>query len=91
MKVIIIQNVYLKVKGHDGEIVKPQLQFILPQVLNLNFNMAEPTNHINLPSIECLEQALADCPCCLVLLSHDTYFLNKLVEIRWAIGFFLSS
>jgi len=47
--------------------------------------MDEPTNHMDLPSIECLEQALADCPCCLVLISHDKYFLNNLTEIRWDI------
>jgi macrolide transport system ATP-binding/permease protein len=48
--------------------------------------MDEPTNHMDLPSIECLEQALSDCPCCLVLISHDRYFLEKLTEIRWEIG-----
>ena len=48
--------------------------------------MDEPTNHLDLPSIECLEQALSDCPCCLVLVSHDKYFLDKLTEKRWQIG-----
>jgi len=48
--------------------------------------MDEPTNHMDLPSIECLEQALSDCPCSLVLISHDKYFLEKLTEIRWDIG-----
>ena len=47
--------------------------------------MDEPTNHMDLPSIECLEQALSDCPCCLVLISHDRYFLEKLTDIRWNI------
>lgn len=47
--------------------------------------MDEPTNHLDLPSIECLERALSDCPCCLVLVSHDKYFLEKLTEIRWDI------
>ena len=45
--------------------------------------MDEPTNHMDLPSIECLEQALADCPCALVLVSHDKRFLDKLVRTRW--------
>ena len=48
--------------------------------------MDEPTNHLDLPSIECLEHALSDCSCCLVLISHDRYFLEKLTEIRWEIG-----
>jgi macrolide transport system ATP-binding/permease protein len=47
--------------------------------------MDEPTNHMDLPSIECLEQALADCPCSLLLVSHDRRFLEKLTEKRWHI------
>jgi ABC-type Mn2+/Zn2+ transport system ATPase subunit len=31
--------------------------------------MDEPTNHMDLPSIECLEAALQDCPCGLLLVS----------------------
>lgn len=45
--------------------------------------MDEPTNHMDLPSIECLEDALAECPCALLLVSHDLRFLGKLVEWRW--------
>ncbi|MCK4790358.1 MAG: ABC-F family ATP-binding cassette domain-containing protein [Desulfobacteraceae bacterium] len=47
--------------------------------------MDEPTNHMDLPSIECLGQALSDCPCSLVLVSHDRRFLNKLTQKRWDI------
>jgi len=45
--------------------------------------MDEPTNHMDLPSIECLEQALSDCPCSLLLVSHDRRFLQKLTQIQW--------
>lgn len=45
--------------------------------------MDEPTNHMDLPSTECLENALAECPCALVLVSHDAYFLQKLAFINW--------
>lgn len=45
--------------------------------------MDEPTNHMDLPSIECLEAALQDCPCALVLVSHDLRFLKKLTHINW--------
>ena len=48
--------------------------------------MDEPTNHMDLPSIECLEQALADCPCCLVLISHDRRFLDQLIQQCWHIA-----
>ena len=48
--------------------------------------MDEPTNHMDLPSIECLEEALDDCPCGLILVSHDERFLRKLTHRRWRIG-----
>jgi ATPase subunit of ABC transporter with duplicated ATPase domains len=47
--------------------------------------MDEPTNHMDLPSIECLEHALKDCPCSLLLVSHDKYFLSKLTSREWNI------
>ena len=46
----------------------------------------EPTNHMDLPSIECLEEALAGCPCGLLLVSHDRPFLRKLCRTEWCIG-----
>jgi ATPase subunit of ABC transporter with duplicated ATPase domains len=45
--------------------------------------MDEPTNHMDLPSIGCLEEALEECPCALLLVSHDLRFLDGLVEWRW--------
>ena len=45
--------------------------------------MDEPTNHMDLPSIRCLEQALADCPCGLLLVSHDRVFLNAVTDQEW--------
>jgi ATPase subunit of ABC transporter with duplicated ATPase domains len=48
--------------------------------------MDEPTNHMDLPSIECLETALMDCPCGLILVSHDQRFLDALVQTRWHIS-----
>ena len=47
--------------------------------------MDEPTNHMDLPSVECLEEALADCPCGLLLVSHDRRFLERVTRIRWHI------
>jgi ATPase subunit of ABC transporter with duplicated ATPase domains len=48
--------------------------------------MDEPTNHMDLPSIEALETALGDCPCCLLLISHDQRFLAKLTRTTWHIN-----
>jgi len=45
----------------------------------------EPTNHLDLPSIESLESALAECPCALLLVSHDERFLSMLARERWPI------
>ncbi|MHC4123688.1 MAG: ATP-binding cassette domain-containing protein [Planctomycetota bacterium] len=47
--------------------------------------MDEPTNHMDLESIRCLEKALSDCPCSLILVSHDKYFLEKLSQKFWNI------
>jgi ATPase subunit of ABC transporter with duplicated ATPase domains len=48
--------------------------------------MDEPTNHMDLPSIQALEDALDDCPCGLLLVSHDRLFLMKLTKRRWEIA-----
>ena len=47
--------------------------------------MDEPTNHLDLPAIRCLEEALADCPCGLLLVSHDRPFLERLSTAVWQI------
>lgn len=45
--------------------------------------MDEPTNHMDLPGILCLEEALADCPCAMLLVSHDRRFLEKITHQQW--------
>lgn len=47
--------------------------------------MDEPTNHMDLPSIQNIEEALASCHCAKILVSHDQYFLNKLIQTKWEI------
>lgn len=40
----------------------------------------EPTNHLDLPSIEWLEKYLQNYPGAVVIVSHDKYFLNRMVK-----------
>ena len=48
--------------------------------------MDEPTNHMDLISINCLEEALSKTPGALVLVSHDITFLNSLTTTEWQIS-----
>ena len=45
--------------------------------------MDEPTNHMDLPTIECVESALEESSCVQLLVSHDHNFLNKIVYHYW--------
>ncbi len=45
----------------------------------------EPTNHMDLPSIEALEEALASVRCALLLVSHDLRFLDRTTTSSWRI------
>ena len=46
--------------------------------------MDEPTNHMDLESIECIEQALNECSCAQILVSHDIVFLKNTVNYFWS-------
>ncbi len=47
--------------------------------------MDEPTNHMDLVSIECLENALKEISCAILLVSHDKRFLKSLATKEWRI------
>ncbi len=47
--------------------------------------MDEPTNHMDIPSIECIEEALSNTVCALLLVSHDRRFLSGLSTRYWRI------
>ncbi|MCD4692120.1 MAG: ATP-binding cassette domain-containing protein, partial [Calditrichales bacterium] len=62
-----------------GEKARVSLAKILLSPCNFLI-MDEPTNHLDLASKEALEQALYDYDGTLLLISHDRYFLDKLVN-----------
>ena len=43
----------------------------------------EPTNHLDSDAVEWLEHALADWPGALLIVSHDRYFLDNVVNTVW--------
>lgn len=46
--------------------------------------MDEPTNHMDVVSVEALQRILAACPCALVLISHDEEFVQATTSTRWS-------
>ena len=62
-----------------GEKARVSLAKILISPVNFLI-MDEPTNHLDLTSKEALEKALANYDGVLLLISHDRYFLDKLVS-----------
>ena len=43
----------------------------------------EPTNHLDIEAIEWLESYLRDWPGAVLIISHDRYFLNQVVNSTW--------
>lgn len=63
-------------KLSGGEKMKVKLAELLQQEVNtLIFD--EPTNHIDIPTKEVLEEALEDFSGTLIFISHDRFFINK--------------
>lgn len=67
-----------------GEARKLLLAFGLTDQVELII-MDEPTNHMDLPSVLCLEDALAEVECGLLFASHDERFIERLGATRWEI------
>jgi ATP-binding cassette subfamily F protein 3 len=64
-----------------GERQKIALAAVLSQPQNCNLLLLdEPTNHLDIETIEWLEQKIADIPCAVIIISHDRYLLNDLID-----------
>lgn len=60
---------------------KKRLQLLTILFKNPNFLILdEPTNDLDLPTLGVLENFLQDYPCCVLIVSHDRYFMDKLVD-----------
>lgn len=73
-------DVNKKVKNlSGGEKIRVKLAELLQQQINtLIFD--EPTNHIDIPTKEILEQAIENFNGTLIFISHDRYFINKFAD-----------
>lgn len=66
-----------------GERMRLRLAQLMHQEINLLI-LDEPTNHLDIESRETLEEALADYRGTLLIVSHDRYFLQKMVDgVYW--------
>lgn len=62
-----------------GERIRLQLAVLLQQKINtLIFD--EPTNHIDIPTKESLEEAIDNFDGTIIAISHDRFFINKFAE-----------
>ena len=60
---------------------KRRLQLLRVLMANPNFLILdEPTNDLDIPTLNVLEDFLLGFPGCLVIVSHDRYFMDQLVE-----------
>jgi ATP-binding cassette subfamily F protein 3 len=62
--------------GERARVALAELLLDKPNVLLLD----EPTNHLDIASCEALEASLRDYPGTIVCVSHDRYFLDKIVK-----------
>jgi ATP-binding cassette subfamily F protein uup len=60
---------------------KKRLQLLTVLFRNPNFLILdEPTNDLDLPTLSVLENFLCDFPGCILIVSHDRYFMDRLVD-----------
>jgi ATP-binding cassette subfamily F protein 3 len=82
---------------HDDDVFKPlevlsggeKNRLLLARLIYGRHNVLvldEPTNHLDIPAREQLEEALEDYPGTLVVITHDRYFLDRIIQKIIRIG-----
>lgn len=75
---------YDQARGLVGDLSggeRSRLQMALLMLSEANFLMLdEPTNNLDIPSAEVLEDALSDFEGSMLIISHDRYFLDRVVD-----------
>ena len=66
-------------KLSGGERMKIKLAILLQKKIN-TLIFGEPTNHIDLPTKEVLEEAIEEFDGTLIFVSHDRYFINRFAD-----------
>lgn len=79
-----IQHKYIKVLS-GGE--RKRLHLLRILMANPNFLILdEPTNDLDIFTLAVLEEFLMDFQGCIIVVSHDRYFMDKIVEHVWVLG-----
>jgi ATP-binding cassette subfamily F protein 3 len=75
---------YQQARGRVAELSggeRSRLQMALLMLSDANLLLLdEPTNNLDIPSVEVLEEALAEFEGSMLIISHDRYFLDRVVD-----------